>query len=111
MRGEIVGPLRLGSLGSWTIDGSTHKGCTHRAIISCDCYRWGRQYPTIVIIAQSEHLSFVIFANFDVKKKHLKLLAMAFDQDLTCLIFPLRWACFAIKSSNKKHLFSMDLKV
>ena len=29
--------------------------------------------------------------------KRLKLLAMAFDQYVICLIFPLRWACFPIK--------------
>ena len=36
---------------------------------------------------------------------------MAFDQDLTCLIFPFRWACFPIKIGRNAqwvHLFSMD---
>ena len=42
------------------------------------------------------HLSFAIFAIFDVKRQ-LKLLEMAYDQVLTCLIFPLRWTCFPIK--------------
>ena len=44
-------------------------------------------------------------------KKQLKLLAMAFDQDLTCLIFPLRWAHLPIKNSHKAqwvHLFSIN---
>ena len=62
-------------------------------------------------MAQWEHLSFAIFANFYVKNQ-LKLLAMAFDQDLTCLIFPLQWGCFPIKSSRNAqwvHLFSLDL--
>ena len=31
----------------------------------------------------------------------MKLLAMAFDQDLTCLIFPLLWAHLRIKNSLK----------
>ena len=42
------------------------------------------------------HLSFAIFAIFDLKRQ-LKLLEMACDQVQTCLIFPLRWACFPIK--------------
>ena len=42
------------------------------------------------------HLSFGIFAIFDVKGE-LKLLEMAYDQVQTCLIFPLQWACFPIK--------------
>ena len=40
-----------------------------------------------------EHLALAIFANFDVKKTT----EMAFDQDLTCLIFPFRWAGFLFK--------------
>ena len=46
------------------------------------------------------------FANFDVKKTT----DMAFDQDLTCLIFSFRWACFPIKigrNAQWEHLFSM----
>ena len=34
-----------------------------------------------------------------------------FDQYLTCLIFPLRWACFPIKIGRNvqwEHLFAMD---
>ena len=42
------------------------------------------------------HLSLAIFAIFDLKRQ-LKLLEMACDQVQTCLIFPLRWACFPIK--------------
>ena len=37
------------------------------------------------------HLSFAIFAIFDVKRE-LKLLELACDQVQTCLIFPLRWS-------------------
>ena len=36
---------------------------------------------------------------------------MAFDQDLTCLIFPFRWAGFPIKigrNAQWEHLFLMD---
>ena len=36
---------------------------------------------------------------------------MALDQDLTCSIFPVRWACFPIKIGRNAqwvHLFSMD---
>ena len=46
------------------------------------------------------------FANFDVKKQT----EMAFDQDLTCLIFPFRWASFLIRvgrNAQWEHLFSM----
>ena len=43
-----------------------------------------------------EHLSFAIFAIFDLKRQ-LKLLGMAYDQVQTCLIFPLRCADFPIK--------------
>ena len=85
------------------------KGRTHRAIIPCNCYQWGRRYPLRVINAQWYHLSFAISGNFHVKKQ-LKLLAMAFDQDLTRLIFLLRWACFPIKigrSAQWEHLFLM----
>ena len=56
------------------------------------------------------HLFFAIFALFDVKRE-LKLLEMACDQVQTCLIFPLRWACFPIKNGRNaqwEHLFSMD---
>ena len=56
------------------------------------------------------HLSFAIFAIFDLKRQ-LKLLEMACDQVLTCLIFPFRWACFPIKTGRNAqwvHLFSMD---
>ena len=53
------------------------------------------------------HLTFPIFANFDLKKTT----EMAFDQDITCLIFPFRWACIPIKIGRNAqwiHLFSMD---
>ena len=56
------------------------------------------------------HLSFAIFAIFDLKGQ-LKLLEMAFDQVQTCLIFPFRWAHFPINNSRKVqwvHPFSMD---
>ena len=55
------------------------------------------------------HLSFAIFAIFDLKGQ-LKLLEMAFDQVQTCLIFPLRWASFPIKigrNAQWEYLFSM----
>ena len=54
------------------------------------------------------HLTFVIFAIFNVKRQ-LKLLEMASDQVQTCLIFPLRWAGFPIKigrNAQWEHLFS-----
>ena len=56
------------------------------------------------------HLSFAIFAIFDLKRQ-LKLLEMAFDQVQTCLIFPFRWAHFPMKNSRKAqwvHPFSMN---
>ena len=56
------------------------------------------------------HLSFAIFAIFDLKIQ-LNVLEMACDQIQTCLIFPLRWACFPIKIGRNAqwvHLFSMD---
>ena len=55
------------------------------------------------------HLSFAIFAIFD-QERQLKLLEMAFDQVQTCLIIPLRWACFPIKigrNAQWEHLFSL----
>ena len=55
------------------------------------------------------HLSFAIFAIFDLKTQ-LKLLEMAFDRVQTCLIFPFRWAHFPIKIGRKAkwvHPFSM----
>ena len=88
------------------------KGCTHRARILCDgtvdSHRKEKK-----AIAQWEHLSFAIFAIFDLKKQ-LKLLAMAFNQFLTCLIVPLRWACFPIKTSRNAqwvHLFSVIFRL
>ena len=60
--------------------------------------------------SHSGNTSFAICANFDVKTQ-LKLLAMAFDQDLTCLIFPLRLADLPMKNSRKAqwgHLSSMN---
>ena len=45
---------------------------------------------------QVVHLSFAIFAIFDLKRQ-LKLLEVACDQVQTCLIFPLQCACFPIK--------------
>ena len=56
------------------------------------------------------HLSFAIFAIWDLKRQ-LKLLEMAFDQVKTCLIFPFRWAHFPIKNSRKAqwvHPISMN---
>ena len=56
------------------------------------------------------HLSFTIFAIFDLERR-LKLRQMACDQVQTCLIFPLRWACFPIKIGRNAqwvHLLSMD---
>ena len=55
------------------------------------------------------HLTFAIFAIFDVKRQ-LKLLEMACHQVQTCLIFPLRWAGFPIKigpNAQWEHLISM----
>ena len=60
-------------------------------------------------VDQWVHLSFAIFAIFDGKRE-LKLLEMACDQVQTCLIFPLRWACFPIeigRNAQWEHLFSM----
>ena len=51
------------------------------------------------------------FLYFRCKTKRLKYLQWLFDQDLTCLIFPFRWACFPIKigqNAQWEHLFSMD---
>ena len=45
-----------------------------------------------------------------LKKRRLKLLAMAFDQYLTCQIFPLRFTNFPVKTNHAAqwvHLFSM----
>ena len=56
------------------------------------------------------HLSFAIIAIFD-QKRQPKLLEMAFAVVQTCLIFPFRWAHFAIKNSRKTqsvHPFSMN---
>ena len=56
------------------------------------------------------HLFFAIFSIFDLKRE-LNLLEMACDQVQTCLIFPLRWACFPIeigRNAQWVHLFSMD---
>ena len=61
-------------------------------------------------ITQWEHLSFAIFAIFDLKRQ-LKLLEMACDQVLTCLIFPLQRACFPVKTCHIAewvHLFLME---
>ena len=55
------------------------------------------------------HLSFAIFAIFDLKRQ-LKSLEMAFDQVQTCLIFPFRWEHFPIKIGRNAqwvHLFVM----
>ena len=63
-----------------------------------------------VFVDQWVHLSFAIFAIFDLKRP-LKLLEMAFDQVQTCLIFPFRWALFPIqigRNAQWEHLFSMD---
>ena len=51
-------------------------------------------------VDQWVHLSFAIFAIFDLKRQ-LKKLVMAFDQVQTCLIFPFRWVHFPIKNSCK----------
>ena len=86
------------------------KGCTHRAMILCDGAVDSHQKQYSKSIAQWEHLSFAIFAFFDLERQ-LKLYEMACDQVLTCLIFPLRWACFPIKTSRIAqwvHLFSID---
>ena len=53
------------------------------------------------------HLSFAIFAIFDVKRE-LKLLEMACDQVQTCLIFPFRWACFPIKIGRNTLIYFDD---
>ena len=61
-------------------------------------------------VEQWVHLSFAIFAIFDLKIP-LKLLEMAFDQVQTCLIFPFRWGYFPIKNSRKAqwvHPVSMN---
>ena len=61
-------------------------------------------------VNQFVHLSFVIFANSDLKRQ-LKLLEVACDQVQTCLIVPLRWACFPIKigrNARWDNLFSID---
>ena len=61
-------------------------------------------------VNQWVHLSFAIFAIFDLKRQ-LKLLEMAFDQVQTCLIFPFQCAHFPIKIGRNAqwvHLFSID---
>ena len=86
-------------------------GCTHRAMILCDGASDTHLKEYCKAIAQWEHLSFAIFAISDLKRQ-LKVLEMAYnDQVLTCLTFPLQWACFPIKTSRIAqwvHLFSMD---
>ena len=58
------------------------------------------------------YLSFAIFAIFNLKRQP-KLLEIACDQVITCLIFPIRWACFPIKTGRNAqwvHLFSMEFR-
>ena len=55
------------------------------------------------------HLSFAIFAIFDLKRQ-LKLLEMVCDQIQTCLIFPLRLACFPIKIGRNAQWVSMKFR-
>ena len=69
--------------------------CTHRLISLFDG-AVDRHRKKSKDIARWENLSFTICANFDVKKQ-LKFLVMAFDQDLTCFIFPLRLAHLPIQ--------------
>ena len=102
-RPDIRGRVRAGSQ-PWTL-----KRCNHRVIILCDGTINSHRMQSSKSMAQWKHLSFAIFAIFD-QKRQLKLLEMACDQFLTCLIFPLRWASFPIKSSRKaqwEHLFLM----
>ena len=56
---------------------SSIKGFTHRAMILCDGAVDNHQKQSSKSIAQWEHLSFTIFANFDLKRQ-LKLLATNF---------------------------------
>ena len=85
------------------------KGCTQRAMILCDGTIDSHRKQYSKSIAQWEHLSFAIFAIFDLKRQ-LKLLEVACAQFLTFLLFNLRWAFFPIKISRKaqwEHLISM----
>ena len=70
------------------------KGCTHRTMNLCDgavdSYQKNNLKPS-----HSGNYSVQFRAIFDVKTL-LKTFAMALDQDLTCQIFPLRWARFPI---------------
>ena len=71
-------------------------------VVDIDASKW--------FVDQWVHLSFAIFAIFNLKRQ-LKLLEMAFDQVQTCLIFRFRWAHFPIKIGRNAqwvHLFSMD---
>ena len=79
-------------------------------MVLCDGVVDSHQKQKFKSIAHWEHLSFADFAIFNLKRQ-LKLLEMACDQVLTCLMFSLRWACFPIKSSHivqYVHLFLMD---
>ena len=83
------------------------KGCTHRAMILCDGAVNSNNLKTL---HSGNTYPLRLFAICDLKR-HLKLLEMACDQVLTCLLFPLRWTSFSIKISRNAqwvHLFSMD---
>ena len=74
-----------------------------------DGFRWVDIDPSKVFVDLRVHLSFAIFAIFDLKRQ-LELLEMPCDQIQTCLIFPLRWAAFHIKigwNAQWEHLFIM----
>ena len=74
----------VGDIKQWEFEGVYTQSLDSLRLLSM-----GPSIPIKSKYAQWEHLSFTIFANFDVKKQ-LKLLQMAFNQDLTCVIFPLR---------------------
>ena len=84
-------------------------GCTLRAILgdgASSCIERNHLKPSHNGNTYPVRLRVFFYDN-----KQLKLLAMALDQYLTCLIFPLRWACFPIKTSRIAqwvHLFSVD---
>ena len=85
------------------------KGCTHRAMILYDWAVNSYRKKKNLKPSHSGNTNPLRFRAISDVKKLLKVLAMALD--LTCLIFPLQWACFPIKTNRNAqwvHLFSMD---
>ena len=94
---------------TWSIAESVSRGVPTERRKACDSFPWVDIDASKGLVALWEHF-FVVIEAIHRNGYRWKRCIFGFAWIRTCLIFPLRWACFPIKigwNAQWEHLFSM----